>query len=347
MKQQKIFTSVLFILSILVMSVFLISCKPQVQTKGTVAPSSRLQVELSLADKPLLKVPVTLKLKIISIAPSSIKNISAKIDLPEGFELISGNLSWNGDLNASSTVQRYSVYAEEGIIEAVVKSTKVGYYQLKGSAISKQLENTFGIGTFSDSAIIYVEISQNDAIIGSKPENNWYEPTIGIGMSVAENNEQIKSELTLSNIPELNKDFTIAYKVKPLIDLPSQRSYLDLVFPPKAFKLVNVKFPSDGETYQRESQLSWIGKINVNQTVEIIATFRVLNTGWGNLYGSLDSQSGSGGRGVTDFVRDVKIAKLYVDKYKGNYTIINLNVKDLNVTNAVEIGTSIPRPVLP
>jgi hypothetical protein len=93
---------------------------------------------------------------------------------------------------------------------------------------------------------------------------------------------------------------------------------MSLVFPPKAFEVVSVQFPEGGETYEHDTQLSWKGRISEGQTVEIKATFKVINTGWGSVYGNLNVQpSGE----ITNLIQDVKIAELYVDKYTGNFTI--------------------------
>lgn len=275
--------------------------KPAPPAPPAWSESSLLQATLSLSDKPLLNTPVTLTLSFKSIINTI--NTFAKIELPEGFELVSGNLEWQGDLKKD----------EEEKIEVVVKSTKVGYYQLKGSIGSRQQNSAF-----SDSNIIYVEVSQNDAIIGSEPENNWFKPAQSQSVPLAENNEQIQSELIISQNPELNKEFTITYRLTPLIDIPDpQRTQMSLAFPPKAFEVVNAQFPEGGEIYN-ESQLTWKGSINQGQTIEIKATFKVINTGWGSVYGYLNVQpSGE----ITNLIQDAKIADLYVDKYTGSFTI--------------------------
>ena len=277
----------------------------QLKVAGGDKPTSPMQGVLTILEKPLLNVPVPLVFSFKSVTPAP--NTEVKIELPNGFELESGTPTWNGDLEMN----------EERKIEVMIKSTKVGYYRLSGSAISRQGESFFG-----DTAIIDIEITPDDAIAGSKPENNWYYPAQGQGLPMAQNNEQIQSELTFSNTPELGKNFTVTYKVKVTssIKLPSQRMYLNLVFPQKAFNLISVQFPQGGETYQSDTQLSWIGNIDVNQTMEIVVTFEVVNVGFGTVYGSLNSQSGKGGTTVADLVVDVKTANLYVDKYGGKFT---------------------------
>ncbi|MFH1181720.1 MAG: hypothetical protein V1702_02060 [Candidatus Woesearchaeota archaeon] len=284
----------------LILIIAIAGCSP-IQPRQT-EKWSPMEATLSLSGKPLLNTPVTLTLNFKSLANGS--NTSAKIELPEGFELVSGNLEWHGNLSKN----------EERKIEAVVKSTKVGYTQLSGTAISIKPGYTFG-----DSDIIYVEVTPHDAIIGSKPENNWYDSTWIQGFAASENNEQINSELIISQNPQLNQEFTITYRVTPSIDLPDpQRTQMSLVFPPKAFKVVAVQFPDGGTTYKRDTQLSWRGSINKDQTVEIKATFKIIDTGWGSVRGGLNVQQPSGG---INFIQDTKIAELYLDKYTGNYTV--------------------------
>jgi hypothetical protein len=315
MKTKIIFFAVIIIAVVLAVVFLRGGVKPPIETStkfpyssptkvtGGDKPTSPMQSVLTIIEKPLLNVPVPLVFSFKSVTPAP--NTEAKIELPDGFALVSGTPTWNGDLEMN----------EERKIEVIIKSTKVGYYRLSGSAISRQGESFFG-----DTAIIDIEITPDDAIAGSKPENNWYHPAQGQGLPLAQNNEQIQSELIFSNTPELGKSFTITYKVMSLIKLPSQRTYLFLVFPPKAFKLISVQFPQSGETYQSDTQLSWIGNIDVNQMMEIVATFEVVNVGSGTVYGNLNSQSGKGGATVADLIVDVKTANLYVDKYGGKFT---------------------------
>ncbi len=213
---------------------------------------------------------------------------------------MSGNLEWHGNISAN----------EERRIEAVVKSTKTGYYKILGVVQGE---------VFGNSDIIYLEVSNNDAIIGSKPENNWYEPAQGQSVPVPENSGNIKSELLILQKPELNKEFTAIYRITPLENILDTRyRQMSLVFPPKGLEVIDVKFPEGGKNYKYNGQLSWQGDLNKNQTVEIRATFRVVDTGWGPIIGELNIQAGTDG---SKFVQDGKSADLYVDKYSGNLTI--------------------------
>jgi len=274
---------------------------------SSIKPSSPIQATLSLSDKPVLNTPVTLTLSFKSATDAP--NTNAKIELPDGFELVSGDLNWQGDLSAD----------KEQKIEVIFKSTKVGYYQLKGSAISTQ-----GSSYFGDNDNINIEITPTDAIIGSKSDNNWYGSEQVQATPLAENNEQIQSELIISQNPELNRGFTITYSLTPSIDIPdSQRTQMSLVFPPKAFEVVVAQFPEGGENYEYKNQLSWKGSINKGQTVEIRATFKITKTGWGPVYGHLNVQpSGE----IANLISDAKIADLYVDKYTGNFKIKSADI---------------------
>lgn len=267
------------------------------------SPSSPIQGTLTLIEKPLLEKPVSLVLTFKSVTPAP--NTEAKIELPDSFELVSGTSTWSGNLEAN----------EEQKIEVVIKTKKVGYYRLTGSAISRQGENYFG-----NTAVIDIEITPDDAIVGSKPKNNWgYTPAQAQALPGAQNNNVIESQLLISNTPELNKKFTVIYRATPKIDLPDpERTYFRLVFPPKAVEIISVEFPEGGETYRRESGLTWKGSIEKNKTVEITAALKVVNTGWGTVYGNLSVQAGSG---ISELIQDVKLAELYVDKYGGNFTL--------------------------
>ncbi|MFZ3077109.1 MAG: hypothetical protein WA139_01520 [Candidatus Aenigmatarchaeota archaeon] len=266
--------------------------------------SSPLQAKLSFSDKPLLNAPVglvlTLKSMMVNNPNVAFQNTSARIELPDGFEFVSGELEWHGYMSAN----------EERKVEAVVKSTKLGYYKITGVVQGE---------AFGNSDIIYLEVSDNDAIMGSKPANNWFEPAQGQAVPMPENNGNIKSELLILQKPELNKEFMAIYRITPLEDILDTRyRQMSLLFPPKGFEVSDVKFPEGGKTYRNNGQLSWQGDLSKNQTVEIRATFKIIDVGWGSIIGELSIQAGTDG---SKFVQDAKIADLYVDKYSGNLTI--------------------------
>ena len=52
----------------------------------------------------------------------AIRNMSVKVDLPEAFELVSGNLSWTGNISEGGEVE---------VIKAVVKAVKTGNWTIE------------------------------------------------------------------------------------------------------------------------------------------------------------------------------------------------------------------------
>lgn len=300
---------IIFVALVLSALVFSAGCPSDGDNSGQDGggPAPPLEVSLSLSDKPLLNTQVTLTMTIISIMDAS--NASANFHIPDGFELVSGNLEWQGNLTTN----------EEKTIEVIVKSIAIGYHQLEGEC--QFLRD--GDMMVADSDILYVEVMEDDAIIGSRPENNWYDSlSQGDTVPMPENNEQIESELLIDPAPALNGEFTVTYRVTPLINLQDpERTQISLVFPPNAFEIIGVQFPEGGTTYQFDEQLSWKGTINANQTVEVNVTFRVINTGSGFVYGNLNVQpSGE----ITDLIQETTLAELYVNEYEGSFTVREL-----------------------
>lgn len=69
--------------------------EPQVGIFGTIYPPP-LEVELSISNAPALNETAELTCVVTSVRDA--KNTTARIELPEGFILVSGNLTWEGDI---------------------------------------------------------------------------------------------------------------------------------------------------------------------------------------------------------------------------------------------------------
>lgn len=260
--------------------------------------------ELCLLEKPILNKSVMLLYKFQSNDP--LPNAIAKIELPESFVLVSGNMEWRGDLSAN----------EEKSFGIVVRSTKIGYFQLKASVF-----NDFSI--YSDD-LVYIEITPNNAILSSNPLNNWNPPPEALAEKISENNQSISSQLIISHNPELNKEFTVIYKVTPQIDLYGDlNNQMALSFPSGAFTVLKVEFPEGGrgqtDPYD-DNRLTWMGAIAQGRTVEIKAILRVISTGQGTIFGTLDVFPPFG-VGITKHIYDEKTADLYVYKDGGTFTM--------------------------
>ena len=76
----------------------------------------------------------------------AINNLSAEIVLPEGFVHVSGDLTWQGDLNPGQPIQ----------ITSTIKSVKTGDWSIGGS-----IKGAFDY--------LYVTVSEDDATISREP----------------------------------------------------------------------------------------------------------------------------------------------------------------------------------
>jgi len=91
----------------------------------------------------------------VPISNFPISNKTAiRIELPEGFEYINGDLKWTGTLTDKQTVQ----------LKAIVRSIKSGNWKIKGWVEVERPDKSFSI--FRS---LYVSVSEDGAITGKKP----------------------------------------------------------------------------------------------------------------------------------------------------------------------------------
>ncbi len=92
---------------------------------------------------------------------ASISNMSLKVNLPDAFELVSGNLSWYGDIQVNSTVTA---------IKVIIKATKIGNWTIGVTSYLNPQEHggTGGTGNYP----IYVSILSESARWGIFPPWN-------------------------------------------------------------------------------------------------------------------------------------------------------------------------------
>lgn len=89
------------------------------------------------------------------------KDMSANVSLPEGFELVSGNLSWVGDVAEGSEVE---------VIIAVIRAIKEGNWTIRTVSYIDPKEHGFLAGPANYP--IYVRVSKDLAEWGVTPP--WY-----------------------------------------------------------------------------------------------------------------------------------------------------------------------------
>jgi hypothetical protein len=124
-------------------------------------PAEPITVHLSFPDgAPPLNQEAELVCTVKTPAMSA-KNLSLSINLPEALELVSGDLSWSGDIAQGVKVE---------VIKAVVRSTKTGNWTIEATTyIDPEKHGGYG-GT--GRYFIYVSVFENSAKWGIYPP--WY-----------------------------------------------------------------------------------------------------------------------------------------------------------------------------
>ncbi len=94
-----------------------------------------VKAQLFFSEEPMLNRTVNLTLQITS--ETDVSNITAKIDLPEGFVFLDGSLNWSGDIKANETVQVNAtvIAIEEG-------NWTVNTYVITDTTITGELRET-------------------------------------------------------------------------------------------------------------------------------------------------------------------------------------------------------------
>ena len=107
-----------------------------------------IKVDLSISKAPALNQTAELTLSIT--APRNASNVSAKIVLPEGLELLNGDLSWHGKLIGNQTK---SIHSE-------VRAVKTGNWTIIGAVTG-------------GNDYIYLYILENEGIVSKTPFSNF------------------------------------------------------------------------------------------------------------------------------------------------------------------------------
>lgn len=114
--------TVVLVLSAVLIAAVLSGC---VQEVDKTAPLTEMEVSLSISNAPALNQTAELTCTVTSIKDAP--NTMAQIKLPEGFELVSGDLLWRGDVTKSS----------QKSFNATIKSVKTGNWTIEAIAESK------------------------------------------------------------------------------------------------------------------------------------------------------------------------------------------------------------------
>ena len=209
-------------------------------------PASPLEAAFSLSNAPALNE--TAELTCVINARTAIRNMSVEINLPEGLELVSGNLSWHGDIP----------YEDEVVIKAVIKAVEIGNWTIESSGCVNPEENWFSLSC-SPQPVIYVSVFEDSAAWGRNPP--WIkDDLIPLNESVY---GPIGVNLSISNAPALNETAELACTMTSSIDAPNTTAQITL---PEGFELVS-------------GNLSWHGDIVANGQKSFSAIIKSAKTG--------------------------------------------------------------------
>jgi hypothetical protein len=217
---------------------------PQQPEPEEISPAEPITVNLSFPDgAPPLNQEAELVCTVNALS-MPVKNMSVSVNLPEALELVSGELSWVGDVAEGD---------EAEVIKAVVRSVKTGNWTIELTAYLNPEEN--GGLKISGSAHIYISISEDSAEWGVTPP--WYEGGgHEVPIEVVEApSTPIKVDLSISHAPAVNAVANLTCTVSSTKDAPNTTAQVKL---PEGASLVS-------------GSLNWQGNLKANEPVSFSA----------------------------------------------------------------------------
>jgi hypothetical protein len=125
---------------------------PPVEDTAT-APSSPIGVDLSISNAPALNATAEITCTITSVFDAP--NTSAQIILPDGFKLVSGELSWQGDIAPNG----------QESFKFTIKSVKTGNWTIEAKAGYLFGED----GWYGNIDDLYISVSEETALVSKTP----------------------------------------------------------------------------------------------------------------------------------------------------------------------------------
>lgn len=163
-------------------------------------PSPLIQVELFMSEAPPLNTPINLTctLTLISRYPG-VENTTAQIILPDGVTLVSGNLTWEGDLKSGESLS----------FSPTIIFNEVGHYTIE-AVTRHQIDNQHGWG---DMDTLYLDIGVEQSQFGWPPEP--------VKVTVAESSSFPKVDLSISHPPTMNEPALVTCVLTSEIEMPN------------------------------------------------------------------------------------------------------------------------------
>jgi len=178
-------------------------CNPEPRLLGNTPPaasfepSSPIKVELSISELPVLNEPVALTCDVTSCNDAS--NSTAQIKLSDGASLISGNLEWQGNLEANIPVS----------FSAQIVFERTGHQTIEAIA-SHVIDDKNGWG---DLDVIYLDIGIESSTFG------WPVSPVPV-VRIPDKWSDIKTNLEISHAPKLNEPAKLFVTILSPVDFP-------------------------------------------------------------------------------------------------------------------------------
>jgi hypothetical protein len=259
-------------------------------------PPGTFKSELSLSDDPVLGQPVKLTLTLDYSPKCGKKNqqddyddyedpyenryFIALIELPEAFELVDGDLEWQGYLHCGQAPKK---------IEATIKAVQIGEYVIRAH-ISPDTWYFFGSAPIFDHDFRYLDPELFVAVFSDR----GFASNKRIEMDGAQypatsrsslNERHITVDLVLLGKPSLSKDIEVKCTAIAMGDTPFAQIKLGF---PEGFAVIKEtsKVPKGNVAFHpnsTSSYLMWRGDMVKGDTIELAAVVKPLKTGRWNI----------------------------------------------------------------
>jgi hypothetical protein len=244
------------------------ACSPSEKLPVVVStsPSSPIKVELSLSQAPKLGETVELTCTVNLKEPAN--NVTIQIDLPEGIDRVSGNITWNGNIPEAGTgkLKNWDNQVEKKVeLKATIKAIKVGEWDIQAIAWY-----TLGLNYVEgDIKHIYLDVAADSAEMSRMP---FEHPNVDIpGGSVAP--FVLEVNLLISRAPALNEtaEVTCIAKARPNPTFVGMRKTIPVT--------VRILWREGFDLVRGDE--TWTGDlpINTESRIEIKATIKAIKTG--------------------------------------------------------------------
>ncbi len=247
-------------------------------------PPGTFKSGFALSDDPVLGRPVKITLtldyspKCGKIEPNPYyedinqnRYFTARIELPEAFELVDGDLEWQGYLHCGEAPKK---------IEATIKAAQIGEYIIRAK-IDPGTGHFFHHDYHYLNPELFVDVFSDRTFVSNKPIT--IEGDQPFYADRPPYRHLITVDLSLSDKPLLNKDIEVKCIATATWDTPKAYVSLDI---PKGFLIIkdNTKVTKGDATFQKEgSYLMWTGDLVKGDTIELAAIVKPVKTGRWNI----------------------------------------------------------------